>query len=886
MTLSAGTRLGPYEIVALIGAGGMGEVYRARDTRLGREAAVKVLPAGLTRDKERLSRFESEARAASALNHPNIVTIYDVGEAGGVAWIGMELVEGETLRDLMGQGAITARRAASLAAQIADGLARAHEAGIVHRDLKPGNILVSKQGRAKIVDFGLARVVDSDVLASSQAPTAAERTQPGTVLGTVGYMSPEQVRGQTADPRTDIFALGAVLYEMLAGHRAFRGSTPADVMTAILREEPADLPPGTSPALERITKRCLEKNPEERFQSGRDLAFALESLSSASGAEPTLASAPRANRAGIWLPVLVGAAAAFALAWLLRPVLAAGVGAPSFSRAVRIAGGPGRQFGAVLSPDGKWVAYLSDVRGPTDVFVKFLAGGEAVNLTARTGLNVQSRVDIGGPDVSPDGTLLLVDAAAPGPVPAPVPLAYESWAIPVPLGGAPRRFLAGAHSVHFSPDGRRIVYVRAGSSLGDALVAADSDGSNPKEILKARGGLHTHWPAWSSDGRFVYFIYGIVSANGEPAEIFRVPATGGEPEPVVRTSRRAVYPVPMPEGRGLLYAANVDSADLGLWWQPFGRGEPRRLTVGVGSYAESRLSADGRFLVSTLVDTRQSLLSIPVQAVAEAAPRALTDGETGDVDPAVVPQSGRIVFSSSRSGSRNLWLAGAEAADPQPLTAGNALDEHPAVSPDGKQIAFVSDRGGQRSIWIVPIEGGAPRRIAAAQALDTLCWSPDGSEILYAAPAGDVPGLFRLRIADGRIARLPTPGAAHSGAWSPLGDLIAYLEPIQGGPTRLRFVDPVGKPVSRFPEDSGPHLGNGYLAWSPDGRTLAAMAVPGSSETSFWIIDPAAPASMRRLRDLPAEVRGRGLAWTPDGKNLVVGNYQSTSDVVLFTRER
>jgi Tol biopolymer transport system component len=882
MTLAAGTRLGPYEILALLGAGGMGEVYRARDTRLGREAAVKVLPAGLARDKDRLSRFESEARAASALNHPNIVTIYDVGEDHGVAWIGMELVEGETLRDLMGQGTLTARRAAALAAQLADGLARAHEAGIVHRDLKPGNILVSKQGRAKILDFGLARVVDSDALASSQAPTAAGRTQPGTVLGTLGYMSPEQVRGQPADPRTDIFALGAVLYEMVAGRRAFRGSTPADVMTAILREDPPDLPAGTPPGIERIVERCLEKSPEARFQSAHDLAFALEALSGASGTESAVSTAPRRRRVGAWLPALVSAAAAFALAWFVRPAFTSGAGAPSFSRAVRLAGGPGRQFGAVLSPDGKWVAYLSDARGPTDVFVKFLAGGEAVNLTAKTGLNIQSRVDIGGPEVSPDGTLLLVDAAAPGAAPLPNPSAYDSWAIPVPLGGAPRRFLAGnVHSVRFSPDGRRIVYVRAGASRGDALMAADSDGSNPKEILKSRGGLHTHWPAWSSDGKFVYFIYGILGTN-EPAEIFRVPATGGEPEPVVRTSRRAVFPVPMPDGRGLIYAANVDSSDLGLWWRPFGRGEPRRLTVGVGSYAESRLSADGRFLVSTHVDVRQSLLAIPVEAIAGAAPRALTDGESGDYDPAVVPQSGRIVFSSSRSGSRNLWLASSDASDPQPLTAGNVIDERPAVSPDGKQIAFVSDRGGQRSIWVVPIGGGAPRRIAEAQVLDALCWSPDGREILYAAPAGDVPGLFRLTISDGKIARLPTPGAAHSGAWSPRGDLIAYLEP--SDTTRLRFVEPGGQAVSREPPDAG-GLGNGFLAWSPDGQSLAAMAVPGPSESSLWIIDPAA-LSRRRLQNLPPETRGRGLAWTPDGKNLIVGSYQLTSHVVLFTRER
>ena len=298
MTLSAGTRLGPYEILSLLGAGGMGEVYRARDTRLGREAAVKVLPAALARDKDRLSRFESEARAASALNHPNIVTIYDVGEADGVAWIGMELVEGETLRDLMGQGAVTARRAAALAAQIADGLARAHEAGIVHRDLKPGNILVSKQGRAKILDFGLARVVDSDALASSQAPTAAERTQPGTVLGTVGYMSPEQVRGQAADPRTDIFALRSGALRDAGRAQSLPGldaggrddGDPAGRSLRIFPRAPRRLSRGSRSAAWRRARRNAF-NPAATLRSRSNLSRAL----------------PELNRPWRWRPARIGA---------------------------------------------------------------------------------------------------------------------------------------------------------------------------------------------------------------------------------------------------------------------------------------------------------------------------------------------------------------------------------------------------------------------------------------------------------------------------------------------------------------------------------------------------------------------------------------------------
>ena len=860
----------------------MGEVYRARDMRLGREAAVKILPAALARDRDRMARFEAEARAASALNHPNIVTIYDVGEAGGVAWIGMELVEGDTLRDLLGQAALSPRRAMTLGAQIADGLARAHEVGIVHRDLKPGNILVTRQGRVKIVDFGLARVANADGFASSQAPTAAERTRPGTVLGTVGYMAPEQVRGQPADARTDIFALGAVLHEMLTGRRAFQGSTPAEIMTAILREDPPDLPAGSPPGLERIVRRCLEKNAESRFQSSRDLGFALDSLSTGSGAVTAQAgrgAVVRLRRPAWWAVVTIGLAA-LAAGYLLRPTVEGDPG-PVFSRVVRLTSGPGRQFAPAISPDGKWVAYLSDVGDRIGLWVKFLAGGEAVNLTAQSDLRIVTRTDIGGLEIAPDGTSILVPCSTNA-----QPLSLETWAVPAPLGGPPRKFLAaGQAAVRFAPDGRRIVFARAGGARGDALFVADADGSNSREILKQAGGLHAHWSAWSPDGKFIYFNYGISFLNGEPSGIYRQALSGGDPQPVVSTSRRAVYPAPLPDGRGLVYAANVDSADTALWWRPFGSGAPRRLTTGVGSYVEPRVSADGRSLVATLVVERQAILAIPVSPDGEAAPKPMLDGYGGDLDPAAPAGGDRFVFSSTRAGSRNLWLAPLGGGGARPLTTGNTIDERPAFSPDGRQVAFVSDRGGRRSIWLAALDGTAPRRLAEAQVLDALSWSPAGTEIVFAAPAGDLPGLYRVTVADGRVARLPTPRAAHGPAWSPREGLIAYIEPNPEG-TLLKFVDVSGRPAIKTLPEGLPFLNNGYLAWSPDGGRLAVMPVPGPADTSVWVLTPGSSEPARRLATLPVGVRGRGLAWAPDGRSLLIGSIEVSSNIVLFTRDR
>src|SRR5579864_464386 len=280
---SAGTSLGPYEILGTIGAGGMGEVYRARDPRLGREVAIKVLPSQFSADSERLRRFEQEARAAAALNHPNILAIYDLGQSNGSPYIVSELLEGESLRERLRSGPLPLRKAVDYATQIALGLAAAHDKGIVHRDLKPENLFITKDGRAKILDFGLAKLTEH--ISDAETVVHSDGTTPGMVLGTVGYMSPEQVRGIATDHRADIFTFGAILYEMLSAKRAFRGETTADTMSAILKDDPPELTETNRqvpPALERIVRHCLEKNPDERFQSARDIAFNLEALSSVS----------------------------------------------------------------------------------------------------------------------------------------------------------------------------------------------------------------------------------------------------------------------------------------------------------------------------------------------------------------------------------------------------------------------------------------------------------------------------------------------------------------------------------------------------------------------------------------------------------------------------
>src|SRR5271155_1606022 len=286
MNLASGTKLGPYEIVSLLGAGGMGEVYRARDSRLKRDVAVKVLPKALSLDTDRLRRFEQEALATAALNHPNILAVFDIGTNDGSPYVVSELLEGETLRERLRSGPVVVRKALDYALQIAHGLAAAHEKGIIHRDLKPENLFLTKDGRVKILDFGLAKLTQADSGSQTSMPTMTHATEAGVVMGTAGYMSPEQVRGTAVDARSDIFSFGAILYEMLSGERAFHGETAADTMSAILREEPPELNEtnrNVSPALERMVQHCLEKNPEQRFHSASDIAFDLEHLTGVSG---------------------------------------------------------------------------------------------------------------------------------------------------------------------------------------------------------------------------------------------------------------------------------------------------------------------------------------------------------------------------------------------------------------------------------------------------------------------------------------------------------------------------------------------------------------------------------------------------------------------------
>ncbi len=535
MTLDAGTKLGRYEIRSQLGAGGMGEVYRARDTQLGRDVAIKVLPSTYSVDQDRLHRFEQEACAASALNHPNILIVHDIGAHGGAPYVVSELLEGETLRKRIAGTPLAQRRAIDYALQIANGLAAAHEKGIVHRDLKPDNIFITNDGRVKILDFGLAKLTQLDGNQSqTEIPTRRVDTDPGVVMGTVGYMSPEQLKGRPVDQRSDIFSFGAVFYEMLSGRRAFHGESAAETMSAILKEDPPDLSDtnkSVSPALERLVNHCLEKNPEARFHSARDLAFALEAIagpSSISGETLTaVTTLPTGARIRKHLPWIVSAFLGLSLIAALSFVWLYFRRAPEEVRAVRLTIPPPEK-GVVsvlsVSPDGLRVVY------------------GAPNAEGKSVLWMRSLSSLTGQQ----------------------------------LPGTENPFF----TTFWSPDSRFVGFV---SSADNKLKKIDVTGGPPQTLADApngRGGT------WNRDGVIVF-------APSSEGPLYRVSAAGGEVTPVTALdeSRQEVshrYPYFLPDGRHFFYFARTSRAGgTAIYVGSLDSKETKRLLVGADSGAIS-----------------------------------------------------------------------------------------------------------------------------------------------------------------------------------------------------------------------------------------------------------------------------------------------------------
>ena len=681
MPIAAGTRFGDCEILGSLGAGGMGEVYRARDHSLGREVAIKVLPEELVSDPQRLRRFEQEARAAAALNHPNILVVYGFGETdAGIPYLVTELLQGQTLRERLQQGAIAVRKTVDYGSQIARGLAAAHDRGIVHRDLKPENLFLTRDGLVKILDFGLAKLTRVDREGSDSTVAHLGSTEAGMVLGTLGYMSPEQVRGLPADARSDIFSLGAICYEMISGKRAFQGATAADTMSAILKEEPAELSASIRnlpPGLGRIVHRCLEKDPAERFQSARDLAFNLEMLSRDESA-PTPALPPgKVNRklapVAALVAVVLTAAAGFFAARIVGPTQ----NRPPVELS-RLTDFVGMEEYPALSPDGKSVAFTADLTGQRQVWVRLLSGGTPLQVT-------HDEADHQSPRWSADSASLIYfsPSAEPGGQ-------GGIWEVPA-LGGTARPIVTSVGSADLSHDGKHIAYFHSEQGRIE-LGVADRDGENSRTVAELRREFTYSNLRWSPDDTKL----GYQAGRTFDYDVFYVPASGGTPENLTREGNPLQGFAWLPDSSGVVYSTPRGSTVLylqtvNLWSARIGAKDRRQLTFGETSYASPDLAANGN-LVASRLRIQFDLWRFPVDS----------------------------------SGEENVRLG-------EQLTHQTGAVQTPSAGPGDREIVYLSDSGGHGNLWVLNLARGQSRQITFEQDPGAIVgvpvWSPDGRYI-------------------------------------------------------------------------------------------------------------------------------------------------------------
>ncbi len=852
MPLSPGTRLGPYEILAPIGAGGMGEVYKARDTRLNRDVAIKVLPDDFARDPGRLQRFKQEAQAVAALNHPNIVGVYDVGEN----FIVSELVDGQTLR---AAGKLPQRQAMELAAQVADGLAAAHAAGIAHRDLKPENIMIGRDGRAKILDFGLAKITPV------AGPETATQTQAGMIMGTAGYMSPEQAKGLPADHRSDIFSFGLVLYEMLAGKSAFAGGSSVEVMNAILKEDPPELPEPVAPGLKRIVGHCLDKNPDRRFQSASDLAFALQSPLS-SGPQPSLAQPPRWRK-----PVLLAACAlaiagisiaATRLLWRNR--------APQSWTGVRL-GGPEVVLMPRLSPDGRMLAFVGgDADGVLQVWVMQPESGNRVMLThdrergyvqscawSADGsriyydrwfdqpMGIFSVPALGGdaqpvlenamsPEPLPDGSLMVVKINPAhlyqpfrywpdtGKIQAyPVNVSYSGWALLRAIPGGRQAIVKGS---------------RAGPGMDTAvhLLTIDLASGNVTQLPEEFPGQFSNSYALGAapDGKYAL----IDVPSGSIRRVVAVPLDGHGPFRTMLNLQQILYGLDTGPDGSIYVDQNDRTADIVRFTPVLAGDRPsavqRVATLGnLGGLVNGEGLAvlpDGRVVSSEQAAGRSRLVLIqagkdpvPIVNTSEATSPPMTPAGAGEVAFMIgTPPHSAIALATVSNGRIT-----------HRLEFDKGRVEQMAASPDGKTIYCVA----AGEIWAVPISGEAPRKIrtgsgvtvdAASQSLVVQVVEPPNTRLirvpLGGGPEHEIAGPFHIGlgidpggIRNGMLlAPLPSPYW-----WDPPG----ILDLASGKSTRIPLDF-----ISDF------H----HMAWAPDGSVVALVV---GWRSSIWKFTPAAP---------------------------------------------
>jgi Tol biopolymer transport system component len=930
----------------------MGEVYLAKDETLERNVALKVLPPELVRSEERIRRFVLEAKSASSLNHPHIVTIYEVGEdavhgADGdetgetVHYIAMELVSGKTLGALIHQEKTDLRTLLGYLAQAAEGLAKAHAAGIVHRDLKPGNIMVTTDGYAKVLDFGLAKLTEratGDDEATS-APTEVAGTQGGMVMGTVGYMAPEQIQAKSVDQRADVFAFGCILYEAATRARPFTAESDIETMHKVLHEKPQpidEIRPDVPAELRRVIKRCMAKGPEQRLQSIKDLAIELREIveeydsMSASATSGTSLSAPVLEvrrRPGLWAIVgavgLVGVAGILFGVWSLLGRGAAQEGRPFSSIGMSVLLGDPDILETTLSRDGRYLAYVKGPAGRWSLWVRQVATGSDVPVLP------EQPVPLRGLTFSPDGNYLYYLGRDPE-----TPRYSALFEIPS-LGGAPRKRLFDVDTaVTFSPDGEEVAFIRGYSEpQSTALMVADLAGGEERRVatVLAPDRLPTQdaAPAWSPDGERIAAVkITTVGAIRTRAVVYDVPDGTEHPLPAVKIPFITALAW-LPDGSGLLATGpGVGTFGSQVYITEYPGGDRYRITTDVNDYNGVSVSADGGSLATLRTSVSGDVWTVPLEG--DGSPRQVLTGSGGDLLGTVRPtEGGTILYGAAQGDFRQVWAIEPDGSGRRPLTdvsgwifgiaplpgdrgmvlqqfedQGDSVVGHivvvdrdggsprylakgtgealGSVSPDGSTVLFTrTDR--PRELWKVSTDGGEPELVAPG-ATSSRGYSPDGKLLAYAR-SREIEGRSRTEIvvipAEGGepVFTLAPPGEFFDVEWFPDSSAITYVWTVDGVPNlwkhSLSGGDPV--PLTRFRDGRiGGH------SWAPDGEHAAFFRRTGGAG-NVWVVDRSG-GEPRQATEFPTGSVGE-FRWTDGGRTLVVLRNETRREAILIRDE-
>jgi serine/threonine protein kinase len=871
-----GTQLLHYEIVEKLGQGGMGEVYRARDTKLDRDVALKILPTDMANDPERRMRFEREAKAVATLKHPNIVTIHSVEAEGGSHFITMELVEGETLADMIPRDGMNVDTFFQVAVPLTEALTSAHNKGITHRDLKPANVMMGDDGQLKVLDFGLAKLLESPEADLAKTVAGESATAEGKILGTVAYMAPEQAEGKPVDPRSDVFSLGVIFYEMATGERPFKGDTSISTISSILREDPpsvTELNKGVPRHLSRIVKRSLAKDPDRRYQSAHDLRNDLlelkEEIDSGELQVPTSEALPigassSARKTALWAAV----GAVVVVGGLIGVLQLTGMDSDApepqqtaASMEITRLTTTGKSIEAAISPDGRYVAHVLLDEGKSSLWVTQVSTSSSVEIVP------PNEDGLWDPIFSSTGEFIhFIRGGEPYP---------DLYRVPV-LGGGSRLIAKHVNqTITFSPDGERIGFLRS-APLEGHIIVANADGTGERVLVTRKEPEYfSENPAWSPDGSTMAVSVGHRGRFNEE----HVVGISLEDGSVKRLSNRNWIDVGeiawYPDGSELVLMAAEDILTTHLWELSYPSGETRRITNDVNTYNGISLTADGEVMAIGM-DEASFTLWVATPGSNED-PRQITHGTRIDEgDGLVWAPDGSIVYQSSAGGTVQIWSVNPDGSNQRRITS-EYLNGAPQITPDGGEMVFASVRSGKVNIWKGNREAGNAVALTDVVLAVPFGISPDGEWIISQDFGQGI--VVKMPIGGGDMIPI-SDRRANSPVISPDGQLIAvrsWDEELEKNRTYILPFEEPGPPVAVLDIPSGNH------SWSPGGTAITYVD-DKSGVDNIWSqpLDGSPPTQLTYFRDLSIQQ----FDWSPDGKRVVMSRGETTFDVVLLRNFR